>query len=135
MPAVTAEWDALATAIRTGANPPQGLLNPDRFYHDGSVPSEAQPGYFLFGQEGEGNAGFVNQPGDSTTLRVHCWADTKMNASRLYEWFHGLVNDQRLSIDGNTAWSCRVRRLPGGPDPEGGAYQALAEVSMETLRA
>lgn len=134
MPAVTAEWDALAAAIRTGSNAPVGLST-DRFYHDGQVPSSATLGYFLFGQESEGNGGFVNQPGDSTTLRVHCWATSKMYASRLYEWFHGLVNDQRLTIDGHTTWRCTVRRLPGGPDADGRAYQALAEVEMETIRS
>lgn len=135
MPAVLTEWVAIGKAIRNGVNPPPDVLNADRFYHDGDVPPNAMPGYFLFGQEGEGNGGFVNQPGDSAVLRVHCWAQTKMQAGRLYEWFHGLVNDQRLTLDGHTAWSCRVRRLPGGAGPDGLSYQAIAEVTMETVRA
>lgn len=134
MPAVLAEWVAIGKVIQAGAAPPMGILSVDRFYHDGDVPPSAPPGYFLFGQEGEGNGGFVNQPGDSATLRIHCWARSKMQAGRLYEWFHGLVNDQRLTLDGHHAWSCRVRRIPGGPGPDGESYQAIAEVEMETIR-
>ncbi len=138
MPAVTAAWNAIADVIRTAVNLPAGshgpILNGDRFYHDGEVPASAAVGYYLFGQEAEDTAGFVNQIGDSATLRVHCWADTKLNASRLYEWLHGKVDGQVLSVEGHTPWRCTMRRLSGGPDTDGTAYQAIGEINLETLR-
>lgn len=132
--AIVSAWDAMGTAISAGSNPPAELPDP-RFYRDGEVPVNAPLGYYLLGQPLEDPAGFINQPGNSGSYTVHCWASTLARAARLYTWLEGLLHGSRLPVTGHTVWRCSVRAAGSGRDADSNARQIIARVDMDTVVA
>lgn len=130
--ATLAVWDAIGAAIQGAADPPDSL-NPDRFYRDGEVPRDAGLGYYLFGQDFESEAGYVNQVGQVSRYTIHCWARTPTEASRLYAWLKGVLHDQRLPLTGNQMIGIRMSKGGHVADPDGGAYQIPTALDVETL--
>lgn len=141
--ATLAVWDAIAGAILGASDPPQ-CLSDARFYRDGDPALDDAPkgadgrilGYFLFGQDFEDEAGFVNQIGQASRYTIHCWANTPANASRLYQWLKRTLHDQRLTLAGNTM-AVGIAMSKGGHtwDPDGTAVQVPAALTVETLAA
>jgi hypothetical protein len=140
--ATLAVWDAIAAAITAGIDPPVRLIE-DRFYRDGEVPAQTPVdaedqilSYCLLGQDFEGEAGYINQVGQTSRYVIHCWANTPTNASRLYQWLKRTLHGRRLTLEGHTM-AVGITMTKGGhtPDPDGRAYQVPADLDVETLAA
>lgn len=141
--AVLSVHDALAAAISQGANPPLGpgpgntqvqILGSPRFYL-GKAPSTAPLGYYLFGAVSETDQGFYAQPGATGTYRIHCWADSSSNASRLYQWLKRLISGQILVLDGHTMVRGLLSRVTDASDADSTAWQVIADYHVESLEA
>ncbi len=133
-------WDAVAAMINAEpVGPVSGtgrpILGTPRFYR-GKVSGTPAPGYIVFGQRSEGEAGFYGRPGQDGVYRFHCWADTADNASRLYAWLKDLLQAARLDLTGHLMWrGASVRWVTDGPDTDNKAHQVVADVTVETLEA
>lgn len=137
--AVLSVWDALASAIQQGTNPPKGpsgetILATQRVYR-GAAPSTAALGYFLFGIDPENEAGFYNQRGQSGLYRVHCWATTPTNANRLYQWLKHLVHDVTLPLENHQMLSGKMTKGGAQADTDRKAWQVPADYRVESLEA
>ncbi len=133
-------WDALAAVITGEAVGPQDsdgddLLNTARVYR-GMLPPGEEPdlSYFLLGQRSEDEGGYYNRRGHLGTYRVHCWSTTPDNAGRLYAWLHDLVHDERLGLaDHDMVVGGKLRWVSEQPDPDGSAWQVIADYVVETV--
>jgi hypothetical protein len=135
-------WDALVALVSAAPSPPvgsnsQALLNADRIYRDGEVPTEAELGYVLIGGAVQPRGGFYNgQVGRTGQLyRLHCWSDTPTNATRIAAWLTALIDGQLLTLDGHTMWESKVTALPHVSDAERTAYQVPLNWEVSTLEA
>jgi hypothetical protein len=140
--ATNAVWDAIAARIAAGVNPPttpgfgRPILGPERWYPNGQAPSSAVLGYFLFGQAPEDPAGNYNQEdGESGEFTIHCWADTKPNAQREYQWLKALLQSAPLVVDGFTVTELVIRKGAETPDATSTAWQVPMVLRVETLDA
>jgi hypothetical protein len=143
-----AVWDALSAAINQGGASPVGpdgkpILGTPRVYR-GKVPASrdivnpttgAVQGYFLFGGDPEEDTEYYHEAGEEGVYTIHCWCDTKDNATRLYQWLKRLVHERILALDGHTMISGRMSK--GGSIANEGedAWQVPADYRTETLEA
>lgn len=117
---VTARVKATAGPTRPNGTP---IFGPSRVYPDGSAPTDAVPGYLLYGTAPEFPEDFLSgQVGVEGDFVIGCWADTKPNADRLAQWVANVVTTPPLTLDGFHL-DVTVRKGSQTPDPSGIAWQ------------
>ncbi len=140
--AIQSVQDAIVYAINAEPTVPYGpdatgsytipLLGNPRVYRD-KAPSTAVLGYFIIGSASEAEGGFLNgQNGHGGTQRIHCWSTSTANAIRLYQWLKRLL-DQKLILADHTVLSFGTRLMTTQSDPDGKAWQAIMDYTVESL--
>lgn len=131
-------WDVITARVKATPGPvtPGGLpiFGPVKVYPDGTAPKTAVPGYLLYGQAPETPDGFMDgQAGLAGLYFIHCWADTKPNAVRLFTWLKQLILAVPLTLD-NFDVDVTVSKDGEVADLTGSAWQVPARLTVALVQ-